>query len=129
MGGVEVEEGSSSGIFFSLSMGPESPHRSRDWGGGADGEADEWGGSRGSAASGRSGAAAAYSGGLVSESKFIKDGWEVGFSCRIGFLRELTGVGAFPNTASIVGWSVAVSWANGRSQEGGSSIKVCHIRM
>jgi hypothetical protein len=66
--------------------------------------------------------------GLASKSKSIKDGWEVGSSCRIGFLGELTGVGAFPNMASIVGWSVGASWINGHSQEGGSSTKVCHIK-
>jgi hypothetical protein len=71
----------------------------------------------GAAACGWSGAAAAYGGGLASKSKSIKDGWEVGSSCRIGFLGELTGVGAFPNTASIVGWSVGASWIN-RPQPG-----------
>jgi hypothetical protein len=60
----------------------------------------------------------AYGGGLASESKSIKDGWEVSSSCRIGFLGELTGVGAFPNTTSIVGRSVGASWVNGRSQGG-----------
>jgi hypothetical protein len=74
---------------------------------------------KGSTASGRSGAAAAYGGRLVSEFKFIKDRWEVGSSCRIGFLGELTGVGVFPNTASIMGRSVGVSWVNGHSQEVG----------
>jgi hypothetical protein len=74
---------------------------------------------RGAAASGWSGAAAAYSGGLASESKSIKDGWEVSSSCRIGFSGELTGVGAFPNTASIVGRSVGASWVNSCSQDGG----------
>jgi hypothetical protein len=57
--------------------------------------------------------------GLASKSKSIKDGWEVSSSCRIGFLGELTGVGVFPNTASIVGQSVGASWINGCSQEGG----------
>jgi hypothetical protein len=72
--------------------------------------------------------AAAYGGGFTSKSKSIKDGWRVG-SCRIGFLGELTGVGVFPNMASIVGRSVGDSWINGCSQEGGSSSKVCHIRI
>jgi hypothetical protein len=74
----------------------------------------------GAAASGWSSAAAAYGGrGVASESKSIKDGWEVGSSCRIGFFGELTGVGVFPNMASIVGRSVGASWVNGHSQEGG----------
>jgi hypothetical protein len=78
----------------------------------------------GAAASGWSSVAAAHGGGLASKSKSIKDGWEVSSSCRIGFLGELTGVGAFPDMASIVGRSVDASWINGRSQEGGSSTKV-----
>jgi hypothetical protein len=82
----------------------------------------------GAAASGWSSAAAAYGGGLASKSKFIKDGWGVSSSCRIGFLGELTGVGVFPDTVSIKGRSVDASWINGSSQEGGSSTKVCHIR-
>jgi hypothetical protein len=121
---VEVEDGSSSGISSRCLRGL-SPLAGPETGvGGADGEADEWGGSEGAAASGWSGTAAAYGGGLASKSKSIKDGWKVGSSCRIGFLGELTGVGAFPNTASIVGWSVGASWINGHSQEGGSSTKV-----
>jgi hypothetical protein len=63
-------------------------------------------------------------GGLASKSKSIKDRWEVGSSCRIDFLGELTGVGVFPNTAIIMGRSVGASWINGYSQEGGSSTKV-----
>jgi hypothetical protein len=109
-------------------MGPESPHRSGDRGRGADGKADEWRGSEEPAASGWSGVAAAYGGGFTSQSKSIKDGWRAGSSCRIGFLGELTGVGVFPNMASIVGRSVGAPWINGRSQEEGSSTKVCHIR-
>jgi hypothetical protein len=116
---VEVEEGSFSGISSHCLRGL-SPFTSPETGaGGADWEADEWGGSGGAAASGWSGTAAAYSRGLASESKSIKDGWEVGSSCRIGFLGELTGVGAFPNTASIVGRSVGASWVNSHSQGGG----------
>jgi hypothetical protein len=83
---VEVEEGSSSGISSHClwGLGPLTGPETRD--GGADGEADEWGGTEGAAASGWSGAAAAYGGGLASESKSIKDGWEVSSSPRIGFL-------------------------------------------
>jgi hypothetical protein len=115
---VEVEESASSGISSRClrSLSPRACLETRA--GGADGEADEWGGSGGAAASGWSGVAAAYGGGLASKSKSIKDGWEVGSSCRIGFLGELTGVGVFPNTASIVGRSVGASWINGCSQEG-----------
>jgi hypothetical protein len=65
MGGpVEVEEGSSSGVssrcLWGLSplAGPETRA------GGADGEADEWGGSEEPSASGWSGAAVAYEGGI-----------------------------------------------------------------
>jgi hypothetical protein len=98
---VEVEEGSSSGVSsrclrdLSPLAGPEARA------GGAGREADEWGGSEEPAASGWSGAAAAYGGGFTSQSKSNKDGWRVGSSCRIGFLGELTGVGVFPDTASI----------------------------
>jgi hypothetical protein len=55
----------------------------------------------------------------------IKDGWRIGSSCRIGLLGEVTGMGLFPNMASIVGRSAGDSWINGCSQEGGSSTKVC----
>jgi hypothetical protein len=128
-GAVEVEEGSSSGISshclrgLTPLAGPETGVE------GTDGEADEWGSSGGAADSGWSATAAAYGGGLASESKSIKDGWEVCSSCRIGFLGELTGVVAFPNITSIVGQSVDTSWINGCSQEGGSSTKVCYIRI
>jgi hypothetical protein len=129
MGPMEVEEDSSSGASSHCLRGL-SPLASLETGaGGADGEADEWGGSGEPAASGWSGVAAAYGRGFTSQSKSIKDGWRVGSSCRIGFLGELTVVGVFPNTASIAGWSVGVPWISGRSQEGGSSTKVCHIRM
>jgi hypothetical protein len=124
---VEVEEGSSSRVSSHCLQGL-SPLASPETGaGGAGGEADEWGGSGGAAASGWSGATAAYGGGFTSKSKSIKDRWRVGSSCRIGFLGELTGVGVFPDMASIMGWSVGDSWINGCSQEGGSSTKVCHI--
>jgi hypothetical protein len=83
----------------------------------------------GPAASGWSGTAAAYGGGFTSKSKCIKDGWRIGSFCRIGFLGEVTGMGVFPDMASIVGWSAGDSWINGCSQEGGSSTKVCHIRI
>jgi hypothetical protein len=71
---VDVEEGSSSGVSscclqgLSPLVGPET--------GGADGEADKWGGSGGPAASGWSSAAAAYGGGFTSKSKSIKDDGE-----------------------------------------------------
>jgi hypothetical protein len=87
---VEVKEGSFSGAsshcLWGLSplTGPETRA------GGADGEADEWGGSGEPAASGWSSAAVAHGGGFTSQSKSIKDGWRVGSSCRIGFLGELT---------------------------------------
>jgi hypothetical protein len=71
----------------------------------------------------------AYGGGFTSKSKSIKDGWRIGSSYRIGFLGEVTGMGVFPDTASIIGWSAGDSWINGCSQEGGSSTKVCHIRI
>jgi hypothetical protein len=126
---VEVEEGSSSGVSSCCLWGL-SPLTCLETGvEGADEEADEWGGSGGPAASGWSSAAAAYGRGFTSKSKSIKDVWRVGSSCRIGFLGEFMGVGVFPNMASIVGWSVGDSWINGRSQEGGSSTKVCHIRI
>jgi hypothetical protein len=126
---VEVEEGSSSELTSSHCLRGLSPLAGPETrAGGAYREADEWGDSGGPAASGWSGAAVAYDGGFTSQSKSIKDGWRVGASCRIGFLGELTGVGVFPNTASIVGRSVGAPWINGRSQEGGSSTKVCHIR-
>jgi hypothetical protein len=126
---VEVEEGSSSGVSSHCLWGL-SPLASLETGaGGADGEADEWGGSGGPAASGWSSAAEAYGGGFTSKSKSIKDGWRIGSSCRIGFLGEVTGMGVFPDMASIVGRSAGDSWINGCSQEGGSSTKVCHIRI
>jgi hypothetical protein len=56
--------------------------------------------------------AAAYGGVFTSQSKSIKDGWRVGSSCRIGFLGELTGVGMFPDMASIAGQSVGAPWIN-----------------
>jgi hypothetical protein len=126
---VEVEEGSSSGVsshcLWGLSplTGPETRA------GGADGEADEWGGSGGPAASAWSVSAAAYGGGFTSKSKSIKAGWRISSSCRIGFLGEVMGMGVFSDTASIVGRSAGDSWINGCSQEGGSSTKVCHIRI
>jgi hypothetical protein len=98
---VEVEESSSSGapshclLGLSPLNGPEADV------GGADREADEWGGSGEPSASGWNGAAAAYGGGFTSQSKSIKGGWRVGSSCRIGFLGELTGLGVFPDMASI----------------------------
>jgi hypothetical protein len=73
--------------------------------------------------------AVAYGGEFTSKSKSIKDGWRIGSSYRIGFLGEVMGITVFPNTASIVGQSAGDSWINGCSQEGGSSTKVCHIRM
>jgi hypothetical protein len=124
---VEVKDGSSSGISSHCLRGLSPLAGPETRAGGADGEADEWGGSGGAAASGWSGTAAAFGGGLASKSKSIKDGWEVSSSCRIGFLGELTGVGAFPDTASIVGRSVGASRINSLSQERGSSTKVCHI--
>jgi hypothetical protein len=84
---------------------------------------------RGASSSGWSGAAVAYGGGFTSKSRSIKDGWRISSSCRIGFLGEVTGMGMFPDTANIVGWSAGNSWINGCSQEGGSSTKVCHIRI
>jgi hypothetical protein len=93
---VEVEEGSSSGISSRCLQGLSPLARPETRVVGADREAEEWGGTGGAAASDWSGAAAAYGRGLASESKSIKDGWEVGSSCRIAFLGELTGVGAFP---------------------------------
>jgi hypothetical protein len=81
------------------------------------------------AASGWSGAATAYGGGFTSKSKSIKDGWRISSSCRIGLLGEVMGMGVFPNIASIVGQSADDSWINGCSQEGGSSTKVCHIKI
>jgi hypothetical protein len=84
---------------------------------------------RGLAASGWRGAAVAYGGGFTSKSMPIKDGWRIVSSCRTGLLGELTGVGVFPDMASIVSRSVGDSWINGCSQEGGSSTKVCHIRI
>jgi hypothetical protein len=77
----------------------------------------------GAAASGWSGAVAAYGRGLASKSKSIKDGWEVGSSCRIGFLGELTGMGVFPDTASIVGQSVGASWMNSAARKEGPLLK------
>jgi hypothetical protein len=121
---VEVEEGSSSGASSRYLRGVSPLAGPETGAGGADGEADEWGGSGGSTASGWSDMAVTYGGGFTSKSKSIKDGWRVGSSCRIGFLGELMGVGVFPNTASIAGQSVDASWINGRSQEGGSSTKV-----
>jgi hypothetical protein len=126
---VEVEEGSSSGVSSCCLRGLSPLAGLETRAGGADGEADKWGGSGGPAASGWSGTAAAYGGGFTSKSKSIKDGWRIGSSCRIGFLGELTGVGVFPDMASIVGRSVGDSWINGHSQEGGSSTKVWHIRI
>jgi hypothetical protein len=124
---VEVEEGSSSGVSSRCLRGlsPLAGLETR----GADGEADEWGGSGGPAVSGWSGVAVAYGRGFTSKSKSIKDGWRIGSSCRIGFLGEVTGMGVFPDTASIIGQSAGDSWINGCSQEGGSSTKVCHIRI
>jgi hypothetical protein len=124
---VEVEEGSSSGVSSCCLRGL-SPLTSPETGG-ADGEADEWGGSGGPAASGWSSTAAAYGGGFTLKSKSIKDRWRIGSSCRIGFLGDVTGMGVFPDMASIVGRSAGDSWINGCSQEGGSSTKVCHIRI
>jgi hypothetical protein len=67
-GAVEVEEGSSSRISSRCLRGL-SPLAGPETGvGDADGEADEWGGSGGAAASGWSGAVAAYGRGLASES-------------------------------------------------------------
>jgi hypothetical protein len=103
---VEVEEGSSSEVSSRCLQGLSPLAGPETGAGGADGEADEWGGSEEPAASGWSGAAAAYGGGFTSQSKSIKDGWTVGSSCRIGFLGELMGVGVFPDTASIAGRSV-----------------------
>jgi hypothetical protein len=112
---VEVEEGSSSGVSSHCLWGL-IPFTGLETGAGdADGEADEWGGSGGPAASGWSGMSAAYGGGFTSKSKSIKDGWRVSSSCRIGFLGELTGMGVFPDMASIVGQSVGDSWINGHS--------------
>jgi hypothetical protein len=125
---VEVEEGSSSEVSSCCLRGLSPLAGPETRAGGADGEADEWGGSVEPSASRWSGAAAAYGGGFTSQSKSIKDGWRVGSSYRIGFLGELTGVGVFPDMASIAGQSVGAPWINGRSQEGGSSTKVCHIR-
>jgi hypothetical protein len=81
MGGpVEVEEGSSSGASFHCLQGL-SPLAGLETGtGGADGKADEWGGSGEPGASGWSGTAAAYGGGFTSQSKSIKDGWRLGSS-------------------------------------------------
>jgi hypothetical protein len=106
---VEVEEGSSSGVSSHCLWGLSSLAGLETGVGGADREADEWGGSGGPAASGWSDTAAAYGRGFTSKSKSIKDGWRIGSSCRIGLLGELTGVGVFPNMASIVGWSVGDS--------------------
>jgi hypothetical protein len=125
---VEVEEGSSSGVSSHCLWGLSPLAGLENRAGGAGGEADEWGGSGGPAASGWSSAAAAYGRGFTSKSKSIKDGWRISSSCRIGLLGELMGVGVFPDTASIVGQSVGDSWINGCSQEGGSSTKVCHLR-
>jgi hypothetical protein len=128
MGGpVEVEEGSSSGVSSHCLQGLSPLAGPETGAGGADGETDEWGGSEEPAASGWSGAAAAYGWGFTSQSKSIKDGWRIGSSCRIVFLGELTGVGVFPDMTSIAGQSVGAPWINGCSQEGGSSTKVCHI--
>jgi hypothetical protein len=115
---VEVEKGSSSGASSHCLRGLSPLTGPETGAGGADGEADKWGGSGEPAASGWSGTAAAYGGGFTSQSKPIKDGWRIGSSCRIGFLGELTGVGVFPDTASIAGWSVGAPWINGCSQEG-----------
>jgi hypothetical protein len=71
---VEVEEGSSSGVSSHCLRGL-SPLASPETGaGGADGEADEWGGSGGPAASGWNSVAEAYGRGFTSKSKSIKDG-------------------------------------------------------
>jgi hypothetical protein len=126
---VEVEEGSSSGVSSCCLQGLSPLAGPETGAGGADREADKWGGSGGPAASGWSGMAAAYGGGFTSKSKSIKYGWRIGSSCRTGFLGELTGMGVFPNTASIIGRSAGDSWINGCSQERGSSTKVCHIRI
>jgi hypothetical protein len=90
---VEVEEGSSGVSSCCLrGLSPLAGPETR----GADGEADEWGGSGGPAASGWSGTAAAYGGGFTSKSKSIKEGWRIGSSCRIGFLGEVMGMGVVP---------------------------------